>query len=77
LEKPRITVLNKIDLALGQDKNWTETGALEYLANNQTEKQENMVFVSATKKWGLPGLLHRTAELLADKTGYQAQITQI
>ena len=73
LEKPRITVLNKIDLALGKDKNWTEEEALQYLLNNQTEIDENMFFVSAAKKWGLTGLLGRISQLLANKTGFQAQ----
>ena len=72
MAKPRITVLNKIDLALGTDKNWTEMTALEYLSNKQTEKQENMVFVSAAKKWGLTGLLDRVVKNLPSITGYQA-----
>jgi GTP-binding protein HflX len=56
-EKPRITVLNKIDAAPGMDKNWTEQEAMKYLLNNQTDVDENMFFVSATKKWGLTILL--------------------
>jgi GTPase len=73
LEKPRITVLNKIDLALGQDKNWTEAEALQYLLSNQTEIQANMFFVSATKKWGLTGLLEQINKFLTGKTGFQTQ----
>ena len=76
LEKPRITVLNKIDLALPNDKIWNEEEALQYLSSNETEIQENMFFVSAVKKWGLNGLLKRIGELLPDKTGYQTQNTQ-
>ena len=72
LEKPRITVLNKIDLALGKDKNWTEEEALKYLANNQPENRENMFFVSAANKWGLTGLLEQISKLLKGKTGFQA-----
>ena len=56
-EKPKITVLNKIDLALGKDKNWTEEEALQYLLSNQPEIDENMFFVSAIKKWGLTGTI--------------------
>jgi GTP-binding protein HflX len=70
LEKPRITVLNKIDLALGNDKNWTEEEALQYLFINQQEKAENMFFVSAAKKWGLSGLLEQITKLLPVKTGF-------
>ena len=73
LEKPRITVLNKIDMVLGKDKKWTEEEALQYLLSNQTEIDGNMVFVSAAKKWGLTGLLERISKLLASKTGFQAQ----
>jgi GTP-binding protein HflX len=76
LGKPRITVLNKIDLALAKDKSWNEEEALQYLSSNETEIQENMYFVSAVKKWGLNGLLQRISELLTDKTGYQPQNNQ-
>ena len=72
LEKPRITVLNKIDLALGKDKNWTEKEALQYLTESQPEIDENMFFVSATRKWGLTGLLEQIGKLLKGKTGFQA-----
>jgi GTPase len=64
LEKPKITVLNKIDLLLGRDKNCTEEEALQYLVSNQPEVDENMIFVSAVKKWGLTGLLERIRKLL-------------
>ena len=76
LEKPRITVLNKIDLALGKDKNWTEQEAMQYLSSNHTENHENMVFVSAARKWGLTGLLEQISKLLVGKTGFQSQNTQ-
>jgi 50S ribosomal subunit-associated GTPase HflX len=72
LEKPRITVLNKIDVALGKDKNWTEAEALQYLTENQPEINENMFFVSSTKKWGLTVLLTQIGKLLKGKTGFQA-----
>ena len=72
-EKPKITVLNKIDLALGKDKNWTEEEALQCLLSNQPEIDENMFFISATKKWGLTILLAHINKLLADKTGFQTQ----
>jgi GTP-binding protein HflX len=72
-EKPRITVLNKIDAAPGMDKNWTEQEAMKYLLNNQTDVDENMFFVSATKKWGLTILLTRISQVLSVKTAFQAQ----
>jgi len=73
LEKSRITVLNKIDVALGKDKNWTEEEALQYLTENQPEINENMFFVSAARKWGLTGLLAQIGKLLKGKTRFQAQ----
>ena len=72
-EKPRITVLNKIDAAPGMDKNWTEQEAMKYLLNNQTDVDENMFFVSATKKWGLTILLTHISQVLSVKTAFQAQ----
>jgi GTP-binding protein HflX len=72
LEKSRITVLNKIDIALGKDKPWTEEEALQYLLSKQPETNENMFFVSATMKWGLTGLLEQISKLLTYKTGFQA-----
>ena len=72
-EKPRITALNKIDAAPGMDKNWTEQEAMKYLLNNQTDVDENMFFVSATKKWGLTILLTHISQVLSVKTAFQAQ----
>ncbi|MGP8080114.1 MAG: GTPase HflX [Dehalococcoidales bacterium] len=76
LEKPRITILNKIDLVLGKDKNWTEQETMQYLSSNHTENHENMIFVSAARKWGLAGLLEQISKLLVGKTGFQSQNTQ-
>ena len=74
LEKPKITVLNKIDLLLGKDKNWTEEEALLYLTNNQPEREENVIFVSSVKRWGLKSLLEQINKLLVNKTAFQAHI---
>lgn len=73
LEKPRITVLNKIDMTPGVDKNWNEEEALNYFLSNQTENDENMLFVSAVKKWGLVNLMKRAGELLETKTWQNTQ----
>jgi GTPase len=72
-EKPRITALNKIDAAPGMDKNWTEQEAMKYLLNNQIDVDENMFFVSATKKWGLTILLTHISQVLSVKTAFQPQ----
>jgi len=55
--KARITALNKIDLLLGSDNTWDEESAISYLANQCDTTDENIVLVSATKRWGLPQLL--------------------
>jgi len=54
-DKPVITALNKIDLLLSNDKKWDESSAISYLADRAMN--ENTVLVSATRKWGLTGLV--------------------
>jgi GTP-binding protein HflX len=54
-DKPRITVLNKIDLLLKQSENWDEASALDYLSGQS--RDENTVLISASKRWGLKRLL--------------------
>ncbi len=56
-EKPRVTVLNKIDLLLDSTKNWDEKEALAYLHQKDENVDENTVMVSAAKGWGLDKLL--------------------
>lgn len=72
MDKPRITVLNKIDLLLEKDKHWTEEEAMQHLMSNKQDADKNIVMVSSVKKWGLAVLLQRINELLTDKTGFQA-----
>jgi len=54
-DKPRITALNKIDLLLKQGENCDEASALSYLSGQA--QYENMVFISAAKRWGFTELL--------------------
>jgi GTP-binding protein HflX len=63
-EKPRITVLNKIDLLLDESRQWDEKSALDYLSG-QTEADENTVLVSAVKGWGLKPLLELIGQVLS------------
>jgi len=63
-EKPRITVLNKIDLLLDNSRRWDEKSALDYLSG-QTEADENTVLVSAEKGWGLKQLLELIGRTLS------------
>jgi len=55
-DKPRITVLNKIDLLLDNSRRWDEDTAISYLSD-QTEADENTVLISSTRGWGLNKLL--------------------
>ena len=64
MDKPRITALNKIDLLLGSDKAWDETSAISYLSDQCEVTDENMVLVSATKRWGLNKLLELINQVL-------------
>jgi GTPase len=65
--KPRITVLNKIDLLLDKDKNWNEDTALTFIKelniSNRCAVSKDTVFISAAKKWGFIRLL----ELISQK----------
>ncbi len=63
-DKPMITVLNKIDL-LGSDKTWDEKTAINYLAEQCAIMRENMVPISAARRWGLNKLLTLIGRVLA------------
>jgi GTP-binding protein HflX len=63
-EKPRITVLNKVDLALDSKQNWTEDQALEFIREKCGPVEPNTVLVSATRKWGLKSLLETISQIL-------------
>ena len=62
-EKPRITVLNKIDKLLDINIMSDETNALEFFKNADAGFDENTVLISAAKNWGLKQLL----SLISDK----------
>jgi GTPase len=64
-EKPRLTVMNKIDLMLDKSQVWDETKALEYLAGKTGgADEENTLLVSAVKGWGLSRLKEKVLTLL-------------
>ena len=62
-DKPRITVLNKIDLLLNKDRDWEEAAAMDYLSDQSMN--EVGVLVSAEKRWGLAHLLELITRTLA------------
>ena len=57
LDKPRITVLNKIDLLLDAGRTWDEEGAIRYLSDQREAVDNNTLLISATMGWGLTKLL--------------------
>ncbi len=67
-EKPRITVLNKIDLILDKNREWNEEEALEFLSGRDLPENGDSVMVSAEKRWGLTGLMEKIGLFLAEKT---------
>ncbi len=52
--KPRITALNKIDLMLNREREWTEDEAIGYLSALAPDREA--VLVSAARGWGLDRL---------------------
>ncbi len=64
-EKPRLTVLNKIDLMLDASRQWNEASALEYFAAQDVVAGEDIVPVSASRGWGLARLLAAIGEGVA------------
>jgi GTP-binding protein HflX len=56
-DKPRITVLNKIDLLLDSGQAWNEKTAAGYFSSRSQATEKNAVLISAVKGWGLTSLL--------------------
>lgn len=67
-DKPRITVLNKIDLLLDRNHAWTEAEAINTLSDTQLPIAENTVLISAAKGWGLKRLLEIINQVLVENT---------
>jgi GTP-binding protein HflX len=65
--KPMITVLNKIDLLLDNNRTWNEREALEFLSGRDLPENKDAVMVSAEKKWGLAGLMEKIRLFLTAK----------
>ncbi|MFC2007133.1 GTPase HflX [Chloroflexota bacterium] len=67
-DKPRITVLNKIDLLLNGDIIWTEEQALSHLWDDSMDNNMTAL-ISAEKKWGLSGVLEKIGLTLGQSSG--------
>jgi len=66
-DKPIITALNKIDLLLDHDRDWTEEEAINCFPERHFGTGENTVLISAAKKWGLGKLLECIGRTLMHK----------
>jgi len=64
-DKPKITVLNKIDRLLPSDRTWNEKDALAYFSELHRSSEPGTVLVSATYRWGLERLSAHIEDLLA------------
>ena len=62
--KPRLTVLNKIDMLLDKNESWDEAKALEFLSDMAGEN-DNTVLISAEKKWGLKKITQKISVQVA------------
>ena len=69
--KPRITVFNKIDLLAGDDKEWNEEKAIDYLSDQYLPADKDTVLISADKKWGITRLLQLISQKLT-RNNYSA-----
>ena len=56
-DRPRVTVLNKIDLVLDAGRDWDEQSALDYFSAQDLSAYAGTVHVSAVNGWGLNNLL--------------------
>jgi GTP-binding protein HflX len=59
--KPRITVFNKLDLALSSEAELKALTAVPYFVEEIVLPSENVALISAAKGWGLDDLLNKVA----------------
>jgi len=64
-EKPRLTVLNKVDRLLARDGEPVESLAQVLASDGDVEQRDDVVLISAERSWGLDGLRHRMAVSLS------------
>jgi len=66
--KPRVTVFNKLDLALSGEKELEALTAVPYLKEQIVLPKKNIALVSAAKGWGVSKLLDKIALYLNDSS---------
>ena len=67
-DRPRLTVLNKIDMLLDSSREWDEQSALDYLSDRGEAAVADTVLISAYRKWGMAHLLERVREKLGGES---------
>lgn len=67
-DRPRLTVINKIDRLLDDSKRWDEQAALDYLKGQPLPLAEDTLLVSALNRWGLVALAQAVARMLPEVT---------
>ena len=72
-QRPRITVINKIDRMLDDSQKWNEQQALDYLNGQPLPVAEDTLLVSALNRWGLIALAQAVARMLPDVTQQNAR----
>lgn len=72
-DKPRITVLNKIDLLLDNSREWTEEEAVKALSDTHGQAAPNTILVSAKKGWGIKALIETIGRVL-EEAGFTAPV---
>ena len=68
-DKPKITVFNKLDLALSNEAELETLTAIPCIEEQVILPDENTTFISATKGWGIDKLLNRIIYLLGITQG--------
>lgn len=61
-DKPRITVLNKVDRLLDRSKTWNEKTAIDYIVATMGDRGPDTVIVSAARKWGIDKLREKIVQ---------------
>jgi GTP-binding protein HflX len=67
-DKPRLTVLNKMDLLIPSEAALDEAAVIDFISSRCTTPDENTVLISSTKGWGLSKLLELVNQILNKTT---------
>ena len=65
-DKPRITVFNKLDLALGSEEELESVTTVPFLEGGIGLPSKNIVLISAVNGWGMNKLLEKITSYLSN-----------